>query len=178
MIPMPWMAISVVCAPRRAGHPARAETNSPAIIGNAIGSGSTNGTTTGYTPPLSGVTGTIVSLTSTPPFIPTDNTIDTLLTVQETEEPGTPTGVTNQPGPLEDLTDSSGSGESDTDKSDQVADAVGDSLDGSSKKSTSESYFGGMLKKLQPQTPTSTPRGIPADADFSSWGNEAFWQWR
>jgi hypothetical protein len=153
--------------------------HSLAFIGNAIGAGNISGFISGYTSPQNAANGTIASLTSTPPTVPTDSTTDTLLLLQEQQQTGAGTvEVTSQPGPLEDLTGNSGSGEQESsDKSDKAADAVADSLDGSRKKSNSETYFGGLLTKLQPAPPSSTPHGVPpADADFSSWGNEAFWE--
>ncbi len=150
-----------------------------ALIGNATGTGSVTGNITGYTPPQSTANGTIASLTTTPPTVPTDSTGNTLLLVNGQPQTGTGTpGSGNQAGPLEDLTDGSGSGQQESsDKSDKAADAVADSLDGSTKKATSEIYFGGLLTKLQSAPPSASPHGVPpADANYSSWGNEAFWQ--
>jgi filamentous hemagglutinin family protein len=152
-----------------------------ALIQNATGSGTVSGTISGYIPPQSEANGTIASLTgSQTPSVPTDTTADTVVLQEEQQQTGTSgtseTGAGQ--GPLEDLTDNSGQGTQDSsDKSDKAADALGDSLDGSKKKSASEVYFGGLVTKLEPATASNTPHGIPpADADFASWGNEAFWQ--
>mgnify|MGYP001551398294 FL=1 len=148
-------------------------------IGNDIGTGAVSGSITGYVPPLSEANGTIATLTSTPPTVPTDETTNTLLIEEQQTQTVTTTPETgNEPGPLEDLTGNSGSGEQESsDKSDKAADAVADSLDGAAKKSASEVYFGGLVTKLQPVPASAVPHGVPpADADFSSWGNEAFWQ--
>jgi len=151
-----------------------------ALIENATGSGSVSGTVSGYLPPQNAASGTIASLTSSPQTnVPTDNTADAVV-LQEQQQSGGGTGAETggETGPLEDLTDSSGQGDQESsEKSDKTADALGDSLDGSKKKSASEVYLSGLVTKLEPATPANTPHGIPpADSDFASWGNEAFWQ--
>ena len=157
-------------------------TNSTAMIGNATGKGSVSGTITGYTPPSEVDTGVIAVLTSTntqPAPLPTEQ-LDTqdLLQLDTQGELTSPTANSGgESSPIADLMGGDGSGSEPQSKSDKVADALGNSLDGAKKKASTENLLGSMLKRVAPGTSSETPRGVPpADADYSSWGNEAFWQ--
>ena len=64
-------------------------------------------------------------------------------------------------------------------QSDAVANSVGDSLSGTpgSVPSNFVSLIGGLLQQYTPPPGQGTPHGVPPpDQDYSSWGNEAFWQ--
>ncbi|MGA9795882.1 MAG: hypothetical protein WBQ17_10155, partial [Rhizomicrobium sp.] len=140
-----------------------------AVIGNVTGSGTVSGTITGYTSSggtdasTQGAVTTIVSETS-----PTPPIILVVTTPPEITTGDTGPGSTQSSGPLEELT-----GETET--ADTATDELGQSLDGHKHVTQTVSLIPGVLTEV---VDMETPRGIPpADQDFSSWGNEAFWRW-
>jgi hypothetical protein len=161
--------------------------NSPAEIGNFIGTGTATGTVAGVTPPGSTIIndpvtqGVIVSQTAAPPSTP--------ITTIETDV--VPTGPINLPtapgagaspdtqgpisqGPIAQLSNSDG----DTPyASDSATVIIADSLDGSTKAAITQQILGGYLSQIIPAAGGLSVHGIRSvDQDFSSWGNEALWQ--
>jgi hypothetical protein len=77
------------------------------------------------------------------------------------------------PGPLASLDNGGDSSAPNT--SDSATVVIADSLNGALKAASSQTILAGMLKQTVPGN--NTVHGVPpADQDFSSWGNEAFWQ--
>ncbi len=158
---------------------------SQATIGNFTGQGSVTGSLSGATPP-SQVTsdptliGVVVSTTADNK--PPQNVIATIQTVVDNSSSGGNTGATTvvasleppSPGPLETL---NGSDNASPSASDGATVVIADSLDGGKKAVNTHSILAGMLMQVTPVSAGHTFHGVPpADQDFSSWGNEAFWQ--
>jgi filamentous hemagglutinin family protein len=169
--------------------------NTTAMIGGATGDGTVTGTITGYSPPSSGSqqqTSTIAALTTqttTPSGSGTNIVIASpLLPPQNSDanSSGLTDNTTASPSPLQQMADASDNGDSGyegTQPSDTVAVSLGQSLNsgssGHAKSSATVTHtlIPGMLKQVV-MVGANTPHGVPpADQDFSSWGNEALWQW-
>lgn len=149
--------------------------NANANIHNATGHGTVTGTITGFTDNSNtdqgGAQGAIVTLTnnSPPPVPPPPEILPDIILASE--PPPNEPGESSQPGPIEDM-----GGDGDTMASDKAADSLGSSLNGG-KKSAGQILLGGILKQQGLNGASTKPKGVPtADEDFSSWGNEAFWQ--
>jgi hypothetical protein len=158
-----------------------AAANSGSMIGNATGKGTVSGTITGYTPPSqpSDVTNNVVAVLTDTKKTTIDNFTDTtnLITIDTGTDIAATVGTSTETGstPIEDLMGGDG-GETGT-KTDSAANSLGNSLDGSKKKAQTEVFIGGLLKRRSILPPSSRPHGVPpADGDYSSWGNEAFWE--
>jgi filamentous hemagglutinin family protein len=167
-----------------------------AMIGGATGDGTVTGTINGVspTPPnnTQQTTSTVASLitpTPTPGSGGSNIVIATPLTPPQ-DSGATSTGLTDNttaaPNPLQQMADSSDNGDSDyeaSEPSDTATVTLGKSLNsgpsGHSKPGTTVTLtlIPGMLKQVVSLGPNA-PHGVPpADQDYSSWGNEALWQW-
>lgn len=151
--------------------------NANANIHNATGHGTVTGSITGFTDQGGGdvdqpeTQGTIVTLTNNPPPAPppVDVLPDIILT---SEPPPSESGESGSPNPIEEMS----GGDDDQTASDKASESLGNSLDGG-KKSAGQILLGGILKQQQMNGEGTRPKGVPsADEDFSSWGNEAYWQ--
>jgi filamentous hemagglutinin family protein len=154
---------------------------SVALLGNATGTGTVTGVVNGAggEDQIGDQQGTVASL------IQTINTVDFQNIAPPTNFPVADTFMTQgaelntQPaGPLQELANSDETGEG-TEPSDAVANNVGQSLSGNGHKQTrvAETIIPGVLKQIV-LVNAAQPKGVPpADEDYSSWGNEAFWQW-
>jgi filamentous hemagglutinin family protein len=170
--------------------------NAPAMIGGATGKGTVTGTITGYTPSSSSGSQqqtSAISALSTQPSTPSGGGTNIviaspLLPPQDSNASGT--GLTDNttaaPSPLQQMADASDNGDSgyeETQPSDTVTVTLGKSLNGGpsgqgkSGTTVTHTIIPGMLKQVV-MVGANTPHGVPpADQDYSSWGNEAFWQW-
>ncbi len=82
------------------------------------------------------------------------------------------------PGPLEQLANSDKGGKSSEGKqpSDDLSESLGKSLDEGHKSARNQSLIPGVLTQVS--VVGQRGHGVPpADVDYSSWGNEALWQW-
>jgi hypothetical protein len=152
-------------------------------IQNNTGSGSVSGSVSGYTG-----TGTTTTPTSDPTsagsvanIIQNSNTPTTYIYTEVVVPPqynNLATEITGgtAPGEQSPLEKLAGNDEDDV-PSDGVAHSVSDSLDGGKTRTTTRTIIPGVLEEIVTLTPRN-PHGIPpADEDYSSWGNEAFWRW-
>jgi len=168
-----------------------------ATIGGATGDGTVTGGIDGYTPPAppGGTqlqTSTVASLTTQTPT-PAGGGTDIVISTPITGPDGTGTGgtgstddTTSAPSPIQQMADASDGGDSGyegTQPSDTVTVSLGQSLNSGSGGHTkpgatvTHTIIPGMLKQVV-MVGTSSPHGVPpADQDYSSWGNEALWQW-
>ncbi|HEX3810177.1 MAG TPA: hypothetical protein VHW02_10820 [Rhizomicrobium sp.] len=159
--------------------------NANALIGGATGRGTVTGSVFGYnsgngTGIATGVVANLIqnqtSPTDSPDFItqfPPSfwNTAASLTDRLATEE-----GTVN---PLEQLAD--GDTYEGTEDSDKASEELGDSLNGGHghhKPATvvSKVIIPGVLRELVTYYPHQS-HAAPGDEDYSSWGNEALWQW-
>lgn len=146
-------------------------------IGNNTGFGTITNNILGYPPsntgPGAGAQGAISSTTQ----IPTIPTGFDITTVTITPGPGSSPSNDNGSGgttPLEQIADGNGEGSQD---SDSAADALGNSLNGHKVSSVTHIIIPGVLTQIV-TLGSHNPNGVPpADADYSSWGNEALWRW-
>jgi hypothetical protein len=172
-------------------------TDASAMIGGATGDGTVTGSVTGYTPPPPSnnsqqqqqQTSTVASLTvqTTAPG-PTDIGLSTpILGPSDTGNGGvTDTTPSSTPNPIQQMADASDNGDSgyeDTQPSDAVTVSLGQSLNSGSsghiKPGTTviHTIIPGLLKQVVSLGPNAAHGVPPADQDYSSWGNEALWQW-
>jgi hypothetical protein len=80
-----------------------------------------------------------------------------------------------------DATSSTSAADDDVARSNMVADTLGTSLNGEagSVRSSTVVLIEGLLRQFEPPPGGLTPHAIPPFGQtYSSWGNEAFWQWR
>ena len=150
-----------------------------ALIGNDTGRGTVSGTVSGYSSGDNSGNGAVSALVQN--STTASNAYLASLTTQTFTPPGTLTdqlGTENgSQGPLESM-----AGDGDTRDSDKAADSLGDSLNGEHGHTkaatlTSQVIIPGVLRELMLANQFQ-PRAIPsADQDYSSWGNEALWQW-
>jgi filamentous hemagglutinin family protein len=160
--------------------------SSSAGIGNGIGTGTVTGTVTGFT-----------AETPPPPPPPEEPSIDdvagvagVLTVLSQSPAPSALTDLAGGPppgdmgGPVMMMAMSMGmegtlESQEEPAPSDAVANSVGNSLSGApgSVPSRTIVLLGGLLRQTISAPGATTPRGVPpADQDYSSWGNEAFWQ--
>ena len=79
--------------------------------------------------------------------------------------------------PIATLTGQGGQNNEPASASDTATTTIASSLNGSSKPPISHPLIPGVLSQITQASATKNVHGIPpADQDFSSWGNEAFWQ--
>ena len=158
-----------------------------AIIGNDTGFGTVTGLVTYLSnpnppppppppPPTVGSSGGAIAVVIQKPTENIGNIV--VVTVPVTNVPDinlTDTGGSNHgPGPLEQLVDSNSDGKSSEGEqaSDSASESLGKSLD-AGRKSASREIMPGLTRNM-----TRHPHAVPpADVDYSSWGNEAFWVW-
>jgi hypothetical protein len=99
-----------------------------------------------------------------------------------TEEVVGPAAVEATPqasSPMSEMADNDSEASEGKQSSDAVANSVGQSLNGKRAKGlrVAQTVIPGLLKQVVLVNP-NRPHGVPpADQDYSSWGNEAFWQW-
>jgi len=156
------------------------------MIGNDTGFGTVTGTITGYTPASTNPTNTpggngAVATTTQTQITPTDTDVNVVTVTPETNDTTTnnqPAPINQPPGPLNQLADNGNS--EGTDPSDALTSSLGQSLDARAHNApitVVKSIIPGVLSEVVMKDPHG-PHGIPpADEDYSSWGNEALWQW-
>lgn len=146
-------------------------------IGNNTGFGTITNNITGYPPPNTGPGAGAQGAISSTTQIPTIPTGFDITTVTITPGPGSSPSNDNGSGgatPLEQIADGNGEGSQD---SDSAADALGNSLNGHKVSSVTHIIIPGVLTQIV-TLGSHNPNGVPpADADYSSWGNEALWRW-
>jgi filamentous hemagglutinin family protein len=159
------------------------------MIGNDTGFGTITGTITGYTAssgnPVTtpGGNGDVATTTQTQ-ITPTDTDVNVVTVVPEDNGPNppdnTPAPINQPPGPLDQLADIGGGNTEGTDTSDDLTTSLGRSLDPGSHNApitVVKSIIPGVLTEVVMKD-AHGPHGVPpADEDYSSWGNEALWQW-
>jgi len=167
---------------------------SSAMVGGATGDGTVTGTIDGYTPPNNSQqqqqqTSTVASLTTQTPS-PTGGGSNIVVSTpilgppaSDASNTGLTDNTTASPSPIQQMADSSDNGDAGyegTEPSDTVTVSLGQSLSGGHTKpgtTVTHTIIPGMLKQVV-MVGTSSPHGVPpADQDYSSWGNEALWQW-
>ena len=161
--------------------------DAPAVIGNATGHGTVSGTIDSAdsinNPAISGTISNSVQNPVTPTSTDvTQVTVTPPVTSQQSDSSTTTTSSSSTtpqgPAPLEKLADSGSTGSEGEQTSDSVAGAVGKSLDGGKTIYVyTKTLIPGVLTQIVTLSPRN-PHGVPpADEDYSSWGNEALWQW-
>jgi len=149
-------------------------------IGNLTGDGTVTGSVTGFVSPsdaaLNGAVNTTTNGTNTPKNLTNTNDVYVPPNNESTNDIVYSAAflTTNDKGDnaIETL---SGGDNGDETSSDTLTVTVANSLT-KSKGSNSQTVIIGMLKQYTPLG-SNTPHGVPpADQEFSSWGNEAFWQ--
>jgi len=158
-----------------------------AIIGNDTGFGTVTGLVTFLSeptppppppppPPTVGSSGGAIAVVIQKPTENLGNiSVVTVPVVNIPDINLTDTGGSNHgPGPLEQLVDSNSDGKSSEGEqaSDSASESLGKSLD-AGRKGASREIMPGLTRNMT-QHPHAVP---PADVDYSSWGNEAFWVW-
>jgi hypothetical protein len=159
------------------------------MIGNDTGFGTVTGTVTGGSQSSGNPTTTpggngAVATTIQTQITPTDTDPNVIAVVSQTTgdnspPPNNPPAPINQPpGPLDQLADNGNSEGSDP--SDALTSSLGQSLDPRAHNApitVVKSIIPGVLSEVVMKDPHG-PHGVPpADEDYSSWGNEALWQW-
>jgi hypothetical protein len=164
---------------------------SDSMIGNVTGFGSVSGTIIGYTPgestttPIDTPAGNgAVATTSQTQVTPTDTDVNVVTVTPEnngTDQPDSippPPPINQPPGPLDQLADNGNS--EGADPTDALTSSLGQSLDTRAHNApitVVKSIIPGVLSEVVTKDPHG-PHGVPpADEDYSSWGNEALWQW-
>ncbi len=160
------------------------------MIGNDTGFGTVTGSITGYTPgttinPVTtpGGNGDVATTTQTQ-ITPTDTDVNVITVATDTNDINPsdntppPAPINQPPGPLDQLADN-GTSEG-SDPSDDLTSSLGQSLDPHSHNApitVVKSIIPGVLSEVVTKD-LHGPHGVPpADEDYSSWGNEALWQW-
>ena len=172
--------------------------HSPAFIGNATGLGSVAGELSGYAQPPIGedarTDGLLASLVAPSPtavasggdaVVPLNPGIDNAVSLAlSSMMPMSALAMVLTASPIAELagTDAevADAGLDSHASSDGISGSVGKSLDGTpgSHPSRSLTLVGGLLTQIVPVAGFTDPHGVPpADQDFSSWGNKAYWQW-
>jgi len=159
---------------------------SSASIGNASGNGTVTGTVTGggggQQGQGQGTQGTIASLiqgvetiTVSAPQPPTTFVATAEVGPGSAETPA----QSSSSGPMSEMADNDSQASEGKESSDTVANSVGQSLSSKRNKGlrVAQTVIPGLLKQVV-LVNLNRPHGVPpADQDYSSWGNEAFWQW-
>ena len=151
--------------------------SSPAEIGNFTGFGTVSGTISGVPPsnPIgAGALGVIVSTTANNQSNTNGiTTINTIVVQPPANGGGGATNTAGGQGPVAQLEGDS----SPPNTSDNATVVIADSLDGTKKPTVSQTIIAGVLTTSGSSGFGQTVHGVPpVDQDFSSWGNEAFWQ--
>jgi hypothetical protein len=160
--------------------------NTAALIGNDTGFGTVTGLVTFLSnpnppppppppPPTVGSSGGAIAVVIQKPTENIGNVI-VVVTVPVVNLPdsGSSGSSGHGPGPLEQLVDGNSDGKSSEGEqaSDSASESLGKSLD-AGRRSASQELMPGLTRNMG-QHPHAVP---PADVDYSSWGNEAFWLW-
>ncbi|MDR5727908.1 MAG: hypothetical protein RB191_10825, partial [Terriglobia bacterium] len=156
---------------------------SSATIANDTGVGTSSGSVTGYTAPSSnplsdpGTAGSVANLVQAS-FVPgsTSNSVSSIPSFSpQVDAVHVDVSTTAAlPDPIEQL--AGGSSENSTSTDDAVEIAI-DGLFKHKAPSATRTIIPGLLKQVF-ETKSQAIVGVPpADADYSSWGNEALWRW-